>query len=76
MEEIALCRKLTGWSLIVTYRSVSDRQKLAAYAELAVAATATFGARILARGTPAVVYEDGLRTVITEYPSLERATAS
>jgi len=47
---------------VVTYRSVSDRQKLAAYAELAVAATATFGARILARGTPAVVYEDGLKS--------------
>jgi uncharacterized protein (DUF1330 family) len=63
---------------VVTYRSVSDRQKLAAYAELAVAATAPFGARILARGNPAVVYEDGLteRTVITEYPSLEKATAS
>ena len=29
-------------------------------------------------GNPAVVYEDGLteRTVITEYPSLEKATAS
>jgi uncharacterized protein (DUF1330 family) len=63
---------------VVTYRLVSDRQKLAAYAELAVAATAPFGARILARGTPAVVYEDGLkeRTVIIEYPSLEKATAS
>jgi len=63
---------------VVTYRSVSDRQKLAAYAELAVSATAPFGARILARGNPAAVYEDGLteRTVITEYPSLEKATAS
>jgi uncharacterized protein (DUF1330 family) len=31
-----------------------------------------------APGNPAVVYEDGLteRTVITEYPSLEKATAS
>jgi uncharacterized protein (DUF1330 family) len=63
---------------VVTYRLVSDRQKLAAYAELAVPAVAPFGARILARGTPAVVYEDGLkeRTVIIEYPNLEKATAS
>jgi uncharacterized protein (DUF1330 family) len=62
---------------VVTYRSVSDPQKLAAYAKLAVAATA-FGARFLARGNPAVAYEHGLkeRTVITEYPSLEKATAS
>ena len=59
---------------VVTYRSVSNPQKLAAYAELAVAATAPFGARFLARGNPALAYEDGLkeRTVITEYPSLER----
>ena len=59
-------------------RSVSDPQKLAAYAKLAVAATAPFGARFLARGNPAVAFEHGLkeRTVITEYPSLEKATAS
>jgi uncharacterized protein (DUF1330 family) len=41
-------------------------------------AIAPFGARFLARGNPAVAYEHGLkeRTVITEYPSLEKATAS
>ena len=63
---------------VVTYRSVSDPQKLAAYAKLAVAATAPFGARFLARGNPAVAFEHGLkeRTVITEYPSREKATAS
>jgi uncharacterized protein (DUF1330 family) len=62
---------------VVTYRSVSDPQKLAD-AKLAVAATAPFGARFLARGNPAVAYENGLkeRTVITEYPSLEKATDS
>ena len=48
---------------VVTYRSVSDPQKLAAYAELAVAATTPFGARILSRGNPAVVHEDGLKAV-------------
>ena len=66
---------------VVTYRSVSDRQKLAAYAELAVAFSQLRSPLALvfsARGNPAVVYEDGLteRTVITEYPSLEKATAS
>ena len=52
---------------VVTYRSVSNPQKLAAYAELAAAATAPFGARFLARGNPAVAYEHGLkeRTIIT-----------
>jgi uncharacterized protein (DUF1330 family) len=45
---------------VVTYRSVSDPQKLAAYAELAVAATAPFGARFLARGNPAAIHEHGV----------------
>jgi uncharacterized protein (DUF1330 family) len=55
-----------------------DQRKLAAYAKLAVVATAPFGARFLARGNPAAAYEQGLkeRTVVTEYPSLEKATAS
>ena len=38
---------------VVCYRSISDPQKLAAYAKLAPAATAPFGARYLARGTAA-----------------------
>ena len=63
---------------VVTYRSVSDPQKLAAYAKLAVAATAPFGARFLARGNPAVAFEHGIkeRTVIAQYPRIEKATAS
>jgi uncharacterized protein (DUF1330 family) len=63
---------------VVCYRSISDPQKLAAYAKLALAATAPFGARILARGSAADAYEHGVkeRTVIVEYPSLEKATAS
>ena len=35
---------------VVTYRSVSDPEKLAAYAKLAGPAVAPFGARFLARG--------------------------
>ncbi len=63
---------------VVSYRSISDPQKVAAYARLAPAATAAFGARYIARGTAAAAYEDGRkeRVVITEYPSLEKATAA
>ena len=35
---------------VVTYRSVADPEKLAAYAKLALPAVLPFGARILARG--------------------------
>ena len=63
---------------VVTYRSVSDPEKLAAYAELALPAVMPFGARFVARGNAAVAREHGLkeRTVITEFPSLEKATAA
>ena len=47
-------------------------------AKLAPAATAPFGARYIARGNAAEAYEHGLkeRIVITEFPSLEKATAA
>jgi uncharacterized protein (DUF1330 family) len=63
---------------VVTYRSVSDPEKLAAYAKLAGPAVAHFGARFLARGNAAVAREQGVkeRTVVVEYPSLEKATAA
>ena len=63
---------------VVTYRSVSDPQKLATYAERAAAAIAPFGARFLAHSKAAVAHEHGVkeRTVIVEYPSFEKATAS
>ena len=63
---------------VVCYHSISDPQKLAAYAKLAPAATAPFGAHYLARGTAAAAFEAGLkeRVVIAEYPSLEKATAA
>jgi uncharacterized protein (DUF1330 family) len=64
--------------MIAAYRSVSDPQKLAAYAKLAIPALTPFGARVLARGNAAMAFEHGLkeRTVIVEYPSLERAVAA
>jgi uncharacterized protein (DUF1330 family) len=63
---------------VTSYRSISDPQKLTAYAKLAPVATAPFGARYLARGTAAAAHEDGIkeRIVITEFPSLERAIAA
>jgi uncharacterized protein (DUF1330 family) len=63
---------------VVAYHSVSDPEKLAAYGKLAVPAVTPFGARILARGVAAVAREQGLkeRTVLVEYPSLEKAIAA
>ena len=63
---------------VTCYRSISDPQKVAAYAKLAPAATAQFGARYLARGTAGAAYEAGQkeRIVITEFPSFEKAVAA
>jgi uncharacterized protein (DUF1330 family) len=63
---------------VVSYHSISDPQKLAAYAKLAPAATAPFGPRYLARGTAAAAFEAGIkdRTVIAEFPSVQQAIAA
>jgi uncharacterized protein (DUF1330 family) len=63
---------------VTTYRSISDPDKLAAYAKLAPVAIAPFGGRYLARGTAAAAYEAGLkeRIVISEFPSAEKAIAA
>ena len=63
---------------VTVYRSISDPDKLAAYAKLAPPAIAPFGGRYLARGTAAVAYEAGLkeRIVISEFPSVEKAIAA
>lgn len=59
------------------YHEVHDEDKLSAYARLAVVAIEACGGKFLARGTPAHVYEAGLkqRTVLIEFESLEKATA-
>ena len=64
--------------MVLSYRSISDPQKLAAYGKLAISAVAPFGARMLARGNAARAYEHGLkeRVTIVEYPSLEKAIAA
>jgi uncharacterized protein (DUF1330 family) len=63
---------------VTVYRSISDPEKLAAYARLAPPAIAPFGGRYLARGTAAAAYEAGQkeRIVISEFPSVEKANAA
>lgn len=63
---------------ITCYRSISDPQKLAAYAKLAPPAVTPFGARYLVRGTAAAAFEAGQkeRIVISEFPSVEQAIAA
>jgi uncharacterized protein (DUF1330 family) len=63
---------------VTVYRSISDPQKLAAYAKLAPPAVTPFGARYIARGTAAAAFESGQkeRIVISEFPSLEKAIAA
>ncbi len=60
------------------YRSISDPDKVAAYAKLAGPAIAAAGGRTLARGVAAQVYEAGLqqRTVLIEFDSVEAARAA
>jgi uncharacterized protein (DUF1330 family) len=63
---------------VVTYRAIKDPNKLAAYAKLAGPAIQSQGGKFLVRGTPAKVFEGGLneRTVVSEWPSLEKAIAA
>jgi uncharacterized protein (DUF1330 family) len=66
----------TYW--IGTYRSISNPEKLAAYAQLAGPAITAGGGKFIVRGTPAETYEAGLnqRTVVIEFESLSQATAT
>jgi uncharacterized protein (DUF1330 family) len=63
---------------ISCYRHVSDPDKLAAYAKLAIPAIEGSGGRVLARATAVQAYEDGRaeRTVIIEFDSVEQAIAA
>lgn len=63
---------------VTVYRSISNPQKLAAYAKLAPLAIAPFGGRYLARGTAAAAFEAGQkeRIVMSEFPSVETAIAA
>ena len=63
---------------INSFRDDPDSEKLARYAEAAGPVMTAHGGRFLARGLPAVVFEDGLpfRTVIIEFPSVADAEAA
>lgn len=63
---------------ISAYRSIRDPEALAAYGKLAVPALRAAGGRVLARGLPVRVYEDGLneRTVLIEFDSVAQAIAA
>jgi uncharacterized protein (DUF1330 family) len=61
---------------ICFYKTISNPDKLAAYAKLGGPAIEAGGGKFLARGTAAKAYEAGLlqRTVMIEFPSVEAAT--
>jgi uncharacterized protein (DUF1330 family) len=63
---------------INTFRAVREPHKLADYVELAGPVMREFGGRFLARGTPAKAFEAGVieRTVLIEFPSVDRAVAA
>jgi uncharacterized protein (DUF1330 family) len=64
--------------MVVTYRSVSNPDALAAYAKIAGPAVQAAGGKFLVRGAPAKTYEAGMkeRTVVVEFPSLAQAIAA
>ncbi len=63
---------------VVQYHKIKSPEKLAAYAKLAGPAILGAGGKFLVRGNPAKVYEKGMnmRTVVTEWESLEKAIAA
>jgi len=60
---------------ITTYKSISDMQKVEAYAKLAGPAIEAQGGFYLARGIPSATYEAGIkeRTVLSVFPTVEAA---
>jgi uncharacterized protein (DUF1330 family) len=64
---------------VVSYKSIKNPEKLAAYAKLAAPAIQAAGGKFLVRSpSPAKVYEAGLnqRTVVTEFESVAKAIAA
>ncbi|MET8280739.1 DUF1330 domain-containing protein [Micromonospora sp. NPDC005174] len=63
---------------VSAYRTISDPDKLAAYNELAAAAVAAGGGRVLVRGGRVAAYDAGIaeRTVLIEFDSFEQAVAA
>src|SRR5262245_32873125 len=63
---------------VATYHSISDPDKLAAYAKLAGPAIQAAGGKFLARGNAAKAYESGVaqRVVIIEFDSVAQAVGT
>jgi len=63
---------------VATYRSIRDPAAFAGYGKLAGPALEAAGGRVLARKTPAQVYESGLdqRVVLIEFASVAQAVAA
>ena len=64
--------------VVVTYRSIKNQDKWAAYAKLAVPALQKAGGKFLVRATPSRVHELGMkeRVVIVEFDSVHKALAA
>jgi uncharacterized protein (DUF1330 family) len=64
--------------MVVTYRSISNPEALAAYAKIAGPAIEAAGGKFLVRGVPTKTYEAGMkeRTVVVEFASVEQAVAA
>ena len=64
--------------LVVTYRSIKDQEKWAAYAKLAAPAIQKHGGKFIVRGMPTTTYEKGIkeRVVIVEFDSVQKAMAA
>ena len=60
---------------IITFRSVQDPAKLAAYVEIAAPVLEAAGAKFIVRGIPVRAYEAGVqeRTVVIAFESVARA---
>ena len=63
---------------VVTYRKITNQDKWAAYAKLAVPAIQKAGGRFIVRGSPAKTYELGMkeRVVIVEFDNVHKALAA
>jgi uncharacterized protein (DUF1330 family) len=61
--------------VVVTYRSIKNQDKWAAYAKLAVPALQKAGGKFLVRATPSRVHELGMkeRVVIIEFDNVHKA---
>ena len=63
---------------VVTYRKITNQEKWAAYAKLAVPAIQKAGGRFIVRGLPSKTYELGMkeRVVIVEFDNVHKALAA